>query len=169
MPPGTSQPRTLSFAAGSTTTTTGTAAPQNTAIAYPPQPNTNTVPVTTQPQSQPQQQKLPAQLSAAQQRLQAIRQQQQQQAAMQQSQAPPATSSNQYSLRSRRKLFKLKILHKIFDCLANQSRYVDVLASTTGAVAPTPNISLNDLIPTPSSGMPTFASSNQTNNYFVPG
>ncbi len=61
------------------------------------------------------------------------------------------------------------ILHKMFHFLANQSRYVDVLASTKGAVAPAPNVSLNDLMPTPSSGMPTFAPSNQANNYFVPG
>ena len=53
--------------------------------------------------------------------------------------------------------------------LATQSRYVDVLASTKGAVAPTPNVSLNDLMPTPSTGVPSFAASNQPNNYFVPG
>ncbi|CAF3497104.1 unnamed protein product [Rotaria sp. Silwood1] len=152
-PSHSSQPRTLSFAAGSTTTTTSTAAPQTTTAAWPPQSNTNAAPTTTQPpqQQQQQQQKPPAQLSAAQQRLQALKQQQQQ-TAMQQAQAPPATSSNQYSLRSRQ----------------NQSRYVDVLASK-GAVAPSPNVSLNDLIPTPSTGMPTLASSNQPNNYFVPG
>ncbi|CAF5225234.1 unnamed protein product, partial [Rotaria magnacalcarata] len=50
----------------------------------------------------------------------------------------------------------------------NQSRYVDILASTQGAVAPSPNVSLNDLMPTPSTGAPTFASSSQANNYFVP-
>ncbi|CAF0862625.1 unnamed protein product [Rotaria sordida] len=161
-PSHSSQPRTLSFGAGSTTTTTSTPAPQTTAAAWPPQSNTVTAPITAQPsqqqqQQQQQQQKPPAQLSAAQQRLQALRQQQQQQqqqqqTAMQQTQAPPATSSNQYSLKSR----------------PNQSRYVDILASTKGAIAPTPNVSLNDLIPTPSTGMPTIASSNQTNNYFVP-
>ncbi|CAF4379524.1 unnamed protein product [Rotaria socialis] len=72
---------------------------------------------------------------------------------MQQAQAPATTSSNQYSLRSRQ----------------NQSRYVDILASTQGAVAPSPNVSLNDLMPTPSTGAVTFASSSQANNYFVPG
>ncbi|CAF5011612.1 unnamed protein product, partial [Rotaria socialis] len=51
----------------------------------------------------------------------------------------------------------------------NQSRYVDILASTQGAVAPSPNVSLNDLMPTPSTGAVTFASSSQANNYFVPG
>jgi hypothetical protein len=71
MPPGSSQPRTLSFAAGSTTTTASAPVPQTTAITYPPQPNVNTAPAVTQPQ---QQQKAPAQLSAAQQRLQTMRQ-----------------------------------------------------------------------------------------------
>ena len=60
-------------------------------------------------------------------------------------------------------------MYRKFHILETQSRYVDVLASTKGAVAPAPNVSLNDLIPTPSAGMPTFAPSNQTNNYFVPG
>ncbi|CAF0732113.1 unnamed protein product [Adineta steineri] len=157
IPSASSQPRTLSFAAGSTTTTTtaNTMPPQAAPTAWQPQPNTNTVPQNVQPlnQSQPpqQQQKAPAQLSAAQQRLQAIRQQQQQQAATQQ--APPATSSNQYSLKNRQ----------------TQSRYVDVLASTKGAVASNPNVSLDNLMPTPSSGMPTYTPSNQPNNYFVPG
>ncbi|CAF2931302.1 unnamed protein product [Rotaria sp. Silwood2] len=148
-PSHSSQPRTLSFAAGSTTSTPTS---QTTTAAWPPQSNTNTTPKTTQPLPQ-QQQKPPAQLSAAQQRLQALKQQQQQQAAIPQVQAPPATSSNQYSLKSRQ----------------TQSRYVDILASSKGAIAPSPNISLNDLMPTPSTGVPTLASSNQTNNYFVPG
>ncbi len=56
-----------------------------------------------------------------------------------------------------------------FFFIENQSRYVDVLASTKGAVASNPNIPLNDLIPTPSTGIPAYAPSNPTNNYFVPG
>ncbi len=56
-----------------------------------------------------------------------------------------------------------------FFFIENQSRYVDVLASTKGAVASNPNIPLNDLIPTPSTGMPAYTPSNPTNNYFVPG
>jgi hypothetical protein len=38
----------------------------------------------------------------------------QQQAAIQQTQAPPVTSSNQYSLRNRRKLLKSKRFYRIF-------------------------------------------------------
>ncbi|CAF3403161.1 unnamed protein product, partial [Rotaria sp. Silwood2] len=53
-------------------------------------------------------------------------------------------------------------------CLHNQSRYVDVLALTKGTVASSPNVLLNDLILTASPGMSTYASLNQTNNYFVP-
>jgi hypothetical protein len=176
MPPGSSQPRTINFAAGSTTTVPNVTATQPAATAYPQQPNPSTASVTTQPQTQPQQQqppqqKVPAHLSPAQQLLQERRQQQQQKSMQQtQAQAPPTAASNQYSLKSRRKLIKRKrTLSKIFLFLAIQSRYVDVLASTKGAVAPTPNIQLNDLMPTPSSGVPTFAASNQTNSYFVPG
>ena len=176
VPPGSAQPRTVSFGAGSTTTPAApnTTAPQAIPPAYPPQNNANAVPTvtTTQPpqqQQQPpqqQQQRPPAQLSAAQQRLQAIRQQQQQQ---QQTQAPPSAASNQYSLRSRRELLKRNQFSRISDLLATQSRYVDVLASNRSGVAPAPNVALNDLMPTPSSGMPTYAAPNQANNYFVPG
>ncbi|UJR28897.1 hypothetical protein I4U23_010116 [Adineta vaga] len=156
MPPAPSQSRTLSFAAGSTTTTNANTQPsQATPAAWSPQPNTiTTAPASavaqppSQPQQQQQQQRAPGQLSAAQQRLQALKQQQQQQ----QAQAPPAPSSNQYSLRNRQ----------------TQSRYVDVLAGTIGTTAPNPNVSLNDLMPTPSAGIPSHTSANQANNYFVP-
>jgi len=79
-------------------------APTQSAPLHPP---TQTQLPQEQPQQpQQQQQKMPAKLSAAQQRLQEMRQQQ---AAALQNPTPPVASSNQFSLRNRRKSFPSKV------------------------------------------------------------